>query len=102
MMAPHPHFFMIALTAATLFTPLERIDRPLLLIEDGMIAEATSQTSREVPHGCRVVAFGDCVLAPGFIDIHNHGGGGRDVMESDPTALATCERLLAKHGVTAY
>ena len=102
MMAPHAHFFMIALTGATLFTPLERIDRPLLLLEDGVIAEATSQASREVPLGCRVVAFGDCVLVPGFIDIHNHGGGGHDVMEADPTALATCERLLAEHGVTAY
>jgi N-acetylglucosamine-6-phosphate deacetylase len=93
---------MIALTAATLFTPLERIERPLLLLDDGVIAEATSQASREVARGCRVVNFADCVLAPGFIDIHNHGGGGHDVMESDPAALPIGERLLATHGVTAY
>ena len=46
--------------------------------------------------------FGDSVLAPGFIDIHIHGGAGHDVMESDPGALPGVEALLLKHGVTSY
>jgi N-acetylglucosamine-6-phosphate deacetylase len=49
-----------------------------------------------------VVDFGDSVLAPGFIDIHIHGGAGHDVMEPDPGALPCIEALLAKHGVTSY
>ena len=40
---------MIALTASTLFTPLERIEQPLLLVEDGVIVEVTSRARREVP-----------------------------------------------------
>lgn len=93
---------MIALTAATLFTPLERIERPLLLLDDGVIAEVASQASRELPKGSRVIDLADGILAPGFIDIHNHGGGGHDVMEADPLALPIVERLLAAHGVTGY
>jgi N-acetylglucosamine-6-phosphate deacetylase len=93
---------MIALTAAALFTPLDRIEQPLLLVEDGVIVEVTSQARREVPGHCRAVDFGDGILAPGFIDIHIHGGGGRDVMEAGADALPLVERLLAAHGVSSY
>ncbi len=93
---------MIGLTAATLFTPLERIEAPLLLVDDGIIVEVSSRARGEAPKGCRVVDFGDSVLAPGFIDIHIHGGAGHDVMESNPDALPAMERLLACHGVSSY
>ena len=93
---------MIALTATTLFTPLERIEQPLLLVEDGVVVEVTSQTRREIPHNCRAVDFHDGVLAPGFIDIHIHGGAGRDVMEARADALPPIEKLLASHGVSSY
>src|SRR6266436_2870396 len=93
---------MIAITAATLFTPLERIEQPLLLVEDESIVEVTSQAHREAPAGSRGVDFPGMVLAPGFIDIHIHGGAGHDVMEADSSALARIERHLVRHGVTAY
>lgn len=93
---------MIALTATALFTPLDRIEQPLLLLEDGVIVEVTSRAEREVPKNCRAMDFGDGILAPGFIDIHIHGGGGHDVMEAAAEALPPVERLLAAHGVTSY
>ena len=93
---------MIAFTATTLFTPRERIEQPLLLVEEGGIVEVTSRAHREVPGNCRLVDFGDGILAPGFIDIHIHGGAGHDVMEAGPGALPPVERLLASHGVTSY
>ncbi|HVO82238.1 MAG TPA: N-acetylglucosamine-6-phosphate deacetylase [Terriglobales bacterium] len=93
---------MIALTAATLFTPRERIEQPLLLLDDAAIVQVSSRAARDVPRGCRVVDLGDGILAPGLIDIHIHGGAGHDVMELDSTALPAVERFLAQHGVTAY
>jgi N-acetylglucosamine-6-phosphate deacetylase len=93
---------MIALTAAALFTPLDRIEQPLLLVEDGVIVEVTSRARREVPRNGQVLDFGGGILAPGFIDIHIHGGGGHDVMEAGTDALPPVERLLAAHGVTSY
>jgi N-acetylglucosamine-6-phosphate deacetylase len=81
---------------------MERIDRPLVLIDEGMIVEVTSRTRRPVPSRARVVDFGDSVLAPGFIDIHIHGGAGHDVMDSDPRTLPGVEGFLFKHGVTSY
>jgi N-acetylglucosamine-6-phosphate deacetylase len=95
-------FPMIALTAAALLTPTERIADALLLIEDGIIAEVTSRSRRPLPANARLVDLGDAVLAPGLIDIHIHGGSGHDVMESAPGALPAVERLLAEHGVSSY
>jgi N-acetylglucosamine-6-phosphate deacetylase len=93
---------MIALTATCLYTPLERVERPLLLMEDGMVVEVGSRAEREVPPGVRVVDFGDATLVPGFVDIHIHGGAGHDVMEAGPAGLAEVEQLLARHGVSGY
>jgi N-acetylglucosamine-6-phosphate deacetylase len=40
-------------------------------------------------------------VLPGFIDLHVHGGGGRDLMEG-AAALAEVARLHARHGTTAW
>jgi N-acetylglucosamine-6-phosphate deacetylase len=43
---------------------------------------------------------GAVLLLPGFIDLHVHGGGGRDVMEGGDAALHVARRHAA-HGTTA-
>ncbi|MFI5070107.1 MAG: N-acetylglucosamine-6-phosphate deacetylase [Terriglobales bacterium] len=93
---------MIAITAATLFTPLERIEKPILFLEDGKISESSSRDRREIPANCRIVDYGNAILAPAFIDIHVHGSAGRDVMETSPEAMRCVEELLARHGVGSY
>ncbi|MCU1297568.1 MAG: N-acetylglucosamine 6-phosphate deacetylase [Acidobacteriaceae bacterium] len=93
---------MIALTAARLYTPIDKIERPLVLIENGQIVEVTTQLEREIPRHAELKDFGDSVLAPGFIDLHIHGGAGHDLMESDPAGLPAVQQSLAKHGVTSY
>jgi N-acetylglucosamine-6-phosphate deacetylase len=43
---------------------------------------------------------GRSIVLPGFIDIHVHGGGGRDTMEGGD-AIATIARRHARHGTTS-
>lgn len=93
---------MIAFTANCLYTPLERVDQPLLLVEDHVIVDVSSRPSHDIPAGVRVVDFGDAVVAPGFVDIHIHGGAGQDVMDADASGLSAVEQLLSHHGVTSY
>jgi N-acetylglucosamine-6-phosphate deacetylase len=92
----------LAILAKELFTPLDRIERPVLLVQDGMIASVSTLVEREVPRARRVLDLGDSTLVPGFIDMHIHGGAGRDVMDTAPDALPAVERLLYTHGVTTY
>ncbi|HTS35030.1 MAG TPA: N-acetylglucosamine-6-phosphate deacetylase [Candidatus Solibacter sp.] len=91
-----------AFTATRLFTPTEEVARPLLVVEDGRIAEVSSRLSAEAPAAASLVDFGDAVIAPGFFDIHIHGGAGLDVMRTAPSELPVLGKFLARHGVTAY
>ncbi|HEY7096954.1 MAG TPA: N-acetylglucosamine-6-phosphate deacetylase [Terriglobales bacterium] len=93
---------MIALTASALLTPRDRIEDPILLIDDGLIADVKSRTSAEIPKNARVLDFSEGVIVPGLVDLHNHGGAGHDVMESDSSALTAIESHLLVHGVTGY
>jgi N-acetylglucosamine-6-phosphate deacetylase len=89
-------------TAARLYTPLEEILHPVLVVEDGRISQLGSRSATELPANHSTVDFGDDVLAPGFFDIHIHGGAGLDLMRAAPSDLSHLGKFLAKHGVTAY
>jgi N-acetylglucosamine-6-phosphate deacetylase len=91
-----------AIIAKELYTPLDRIERPIVLVEDGVIASVGTQLESETHRADRVLDMGDSTLVPGFIDMHIHGGAGRDVMDTAPDALPAVERLLYSHGVTSY
>jgi len=91
-----------AFTARRLFTPLEEIAAPLLVVEDGRITEISSLSKREVVAPTRLVDFGDAVLAPGLFDIHIHGGAGLDLMRASASDLPRLGKFLASHGVTGY
>ena len=91
-----------AFTAACCLTPLQRIEDPLLLVEDGVITFVGSRHEKELSGHTQVAAFPGAVLAPGLIDIHIHGGAGHDVMSADCAGLDALELHLARHGVTRY
>jgi len=91
-----------AFTADCLYTPTEEILYPLLIVEEGLISEVGSRSGKEVPSDARLVDLGDAVLAPGFLDIHLHGGAGVDVMRALQCDLPRLGQFLATHGVTGY
>jgi N-acetylglucosamine-6-phosphate deacetylase len=98
---------MIVLSASRLFTPLEEIADPLVLIEDGLVSAVSSRSQREIPKNATVIdlandGLGDAIIAPGFVDIHMHGGAGLDVMRAAPGELPHLNKFLTTHGVTGY
>jgi len=93
---------MLAFIAKALLTPAEVVEHPLVLVEDGHIVELSTAGRRQVPAGVSVSDLGDRWMAPGYIDLHIHGGAGYDVMDESTDALPAVERLLARHGVTSY
>jgi N-acetylglucosamine-6-phosphate deacetylase len=89
-------------TARRLYTPLQEVRDPLLFIEDEKITELSSRSQKEIPTSASLVDFGDAILAPGFVDIHMHGGAGLDVMLAARDELPRLGKFLAMHGVTSY
>jgi N-acetylglucosamine-6-phosphate deacetylase len=98
---------MIVLCANRLYTPQEEIKDPLLFIEDGVISAVSSRAQQELPKNATVVDLAHdglavAILAPGFVDIHMHGGAGLDVMRATPAELPHLNKFLTTHGVTGY
>ena len=93
---------MIVLCASRLYTPLEEIRNPLLFIEEGFISAVSSRAQQEIPKNATVIDLADGILAPGFIDIHMHGGAGLDVMWAALSELPRLNSFLTAHGVTGY
>ncbi len=90
-----------AFLASAVYTP-DPITRGVVLTEDGRITAVGSREELSIPKDARVIDAGDAVISAGFIDIHVHGAGGRDLMEPSLEAVDTVSRVLARHGVTSY
>jgi N-acetylglucosamine-6-phosphate deacetylase len=71
-----------------------------LAIMDSKI-EAIEPTIAPGP-GDTVIDAGGMWVAPGLIDVHVHGGNGRDTMDATPEAIHHMARFFARHGVTSY
>ncbi len=90
-----------AFTAATVYTP-EPIANGVVLVEEDRILAVGSRDEVRIPDGARIVDAGEASIAPGFIDIHVHGAGGRDLMDPRREAVETVSRTLARFGTTSY
>lgn len=42
------------------------------------------------------------MVAPGFIDVHSHGGYGSDNMDGDPEAISAMTTKMLQEGITSY
>ncbi|GAB3725967.1 N-acetylglucosamine-6-phosphate deacetylase [Spirosoma lituiforme] len=90
---------LLKLTNGILITPFRYIRGGTLIIRDGII-EGVHERDVEVPGAIELNAQGKFV-APGFIDIHVHGGGGHDFMDGTEEAFLTIAELHARYGTTA-
>jgi len=82
---------------AYVLTPQGFVRGSLALQDGGRIAgiDGTPVSESEVRHGAALP-----IVLPGFIDVHVHGGAGRDTMEGGDAARAIA-RMHARHGTTA-
>ncbi len=84
-----------------LITDGRRYEHVALVIEKGRITrwEPFDPTIRIAPPD---VDARHLVALPGMIDIHIHGGGGRDLMEGTVDAIQAVAQHLTRYGVTGF
>lgn len=68
---------------------------------EGPRIEAYGEHLSALP-GEEVVDCKGLYLAPGFIDIHSHGGGGHDIMDGDAEDIVLAAKAHLRHGTTTY
>ncbi len=71
-------------------------EETLITIGDDAIIDVSQTT--DVP---RTAERTESLIAPGFIDVHVHGGDGADFMDASEEQNARIVRFHAKHGTTA-
>lgn len=90
----------LLLNHTTIVLPDSERANASVLIADGKIAAVPADGVRvEADITIDLTAH---KLLPGFIDIHNHGSVGIDVMETDVEGLLTVSQYLASQGVTGW
>ena len=84
---------------ARILTPGKIIENGTVLVT-GETITAIDEKNIETKEAIEINAQGKYV-APGFIDIHVHGGGGHDFMDGSETAFLKIAELHARYGTTA-
>ncbi len=93
----------LAIFTKQVITPETVIPQGVVLVEGNKILAAGSRFSVNFGNGeFEALHFEQQTLVPGFIDVHIHGGQGRDVMEGTRDAIETVSKFLAAHGTTSY
>jgi N-acetylglucosamine-6-phosphate deacetylase len=93
----------LAILAKKIVTPDTIIQDGVVLVERPKILEVGTRLQVHFEENeFRILHCEQQTLVPGFIDVHIHGGGGRDVMEGTREALEVISRILARHGTTSY
>ena len=82
-----------------LLMPNRIIRNGIIVINEGII-EYVGETNAEVSNATEIDAKGN-YIAPGFIDIHVHGGAGHDFMDGTETAFLEIAKLHAQYGTTS-
>ncbi|WP_035615452.1 N-acetylglucosamine-6-phosphate deacetylase [Haloferula sp. BvORR071] len=88
-----------AITNGTILSPRDKLRGGTVVVEDGKILGIHAERI-EVPDAQNIDAAGG-YIAPGFIDLHVHGGGGCDFMDGTAEAFLTIAAMHARHGTTA-
>jgi N-acetylglucosamine-6-phosphate deacetylase len=88
----------VVLCADAVFTPVERVVDGWVHVRGTRIAAVGSGRVPETAATIVRLPAGAC-LAPGFIDLHVHGGGGAQV-GPDPAAVHDVACFHARHGTT--
>jgi N-acetylglucosamine-6-phosphate deacetylase len=82
-------------------TPAGEIADAGILIRGTVIETIGPREGMSLPADATEISATDKSAIPGFVDVHIHGAGGRDVMEATTEALTTVTKTVARHGTTS-
>ena len=95
------HMGKIALCNGQLILPGGVLQSGTLFIEGAQIVGIQSEQRPQLGPEWQQYDVQGSYIAPGFIDIHLHGGGGADFMDGTVEGFLTAARSHARYGTTA-
>lgn len=89
----------MVIRGGTILTPFEILRGKELLINGEWITGIEKEQGTS--SGGDVLDAAGCLICPGFIDLHTHGGGGGDFMDDSDEAFETALQFHAQNGTTS-
>ena len=83
------------LHAGRAFTSSGELHDAAIVTRDGVIESVGPRSGVSLPAGATEVQATGLIATPGFVDVHIHGAGGRDVMEATDDALQAVSKMIA-------
>lgn len=82
-----------------ILTPQGWLEGGSVIVEDGKIAEVSNNNF--AIEGAEIIDAKGCAIVPGGIEMHVHGGGGRDFMEGEEEAFRVAVDAHMQYGTTS-
>ena len=94
----------IIIINGTIITPFHLFSGKAIIVEKEKILEIKNEEeiNNIILNGAEVIEGKDKYIAPGYIDIHVHGGGGSDVMNGDYEAINQIAITHSHFGTTSF
>lgn len=89
----------VLVRANRVITPEGELSPGWVTVAGGAIAAVGEDAG---PPAERVEELGDVSLAPGFVDVHVHGGGGHSLTTADPAQIEAYAAWAPRTGVTSF
>lgn len=86
---------------AKVLTPFRLVDHGVVVAQEGLLAYVGPESKVSFPKKGYVIDSQALYVAPGFIDIHVHGGGGGDALDASPQSLEKIALTHAAGGTTS-
>ncbi|MCZ4099548.1 N-acetylglucosamine-6-phosphate deacetylase [Streptomyces sp. SID13666] len=77
-----------------------RVVLPSGVVENGRVTVDGGRIVADESAEAGTVDLSGCTVVPGFVDIHNHGGGGASFTSGTPEEILTGVRTHREHGTT--
>jgi N-acetylglucosamine-6-phosphate deacetylase len=90
----------LVLSGATVVLPTGTVADGQVVVAGERITAAGARTAAPVPERARVLDVSGHTLVPGFVDLHNHGGGGASFTSGTAEEILTGIRTHRLHGTT--
>ncbi len=81
--------------------PRELLPDGAVLVDGGRIVAVGPRRSLRAPPNAEPIDATGGYIAPGYVDLHVHGGAGADFMDGTREAFETVTRAHARHGTTS-
>lgn len=90
----------IALVGGRIITPFRIVKNGTIIIEDGQISELGKVADVDIPPKSRVIDVSGYTVAPGFVDLLVHGGGGYGFADQSLESIKNASEYFLRHGST--